>query len=215
MHEHSGPQNMLVFDYLTLRKAVGILGVALPFVLAIGKWITQGPGLQSSMSCYYYTDMRNYFVGSMCSIGMFLMSCKGYDKWDVISGRLACVLAVCVAFFPTKPATPTHFRCVIGDMHLAFAGTLFVTLAIMCLALFTKTTAENRPTRQKLQRNMVYRVCGIVILVCVALCPVVMTGTVKHWLAGFCPVFWLEATAVFSFGFAWLVKGETILKDKS
>jgi len=215
MHEHSGPQNMLTFDYLTLRKAVGILGVALPFVLAIGKWITQGPGLQSSMSCYYYTDMRNYFVGSMCSIGMFLMSCKGYDKWDVVSGRLACVLSVCVAFFPTKPSNPTHFRSVIGDMHLAFAGTLFFTLAVMCLVLFTKTTAENRPTRQKLQRNIVYKACGIIILICVGLCPVVMTDRVCKLLAGLDPVFCLEATAVVSFGFAWLVKGETILKDRN
>jgi hypothetical protein len=28
------------------------------------------------------------------------------------------------------------------------------------------------------------------------------------------PVFWLESTAVISFGFSWLTKGETILKDQ-
>jgi hypothetical protein len=29
------------------------------------------------------------------------------------------------------------------------------------------------------------------------------------------PVFWLESIALWAFGISWLVKGETILKDKS
>lgn len=37
MAQQSGPQNsLLVISYLKLRKAIGILGVSLPFVLALG-----------------------------------------------------------------------------------------------------------------------------------------------------------------------------------
>jgi len=37
MAQQSGPQNsILVISYLGLRKAIGILEVALPFVLALG-----------------------------------------------------------------------------------------------------------------------------------------------------------------------------------
>ena len=48
MNQQSGPQDSLVLSYLDLRKAVGIIGFALPFVLALGKILLQGHGIQSS-----------------------------------------------------------------------------------------------------------------------------------------------------------------------
>ena len=62
----------LVVSYLTLRKAVGAISVALPFVLAVGNRILGGPGIQSSISAYYYTGMRDVFVGSLCVTGVLL-----------------------------------------------------------------------------------------------------------------------------------------------
>src|SRR6266404_983787 len=68
MAQQSGPQNsILVISYLGLRKAIGILGVALPFVLAFGQVLLHAlriqsslhtPVIESSISSYYYTDMR-------------------------------------------------------------------------------------------------------------------------------------------------------------
>ena len=55
MNQQSGSREPVVFEYLTLRKAVGIIGVGLPFALAFGKIISQGSGLQPSISGYYYT----------------------------------------------------------------------------------------------------------------------------------------------------------------
>src|SRR5207342_1429632 len=82
MAQQSGPENsILVISYLGLRKAIGILGVALPFVLPFGQILLHALGIQSSLhspviansvSSYYDTDMRNIFVGSMCAIGVFL-----------------------------------------------------------------------------------------------------------------------------------------------
>ncbi len=213
MNQQSGPQGFLVLSYLDLRKAVGIIGFALPFVLAFGKIVLQGPGIQSSISGYYYTDMRNVFVGSLCAIGVFLMSTRGYDRKDEIAGILACVFAVGVALFPTTPdvgATPQDRH--IGVLHLSFVALLFLTLAYFSLALFTKT-ASDKPTPRKLQRNTVYRVCGYTILASILLIVIVALPAVKSLVERLVPVFWLESVAVVAFGVSWLVKGETILKD--
>jgi hypothetical protein len=215
MNQQSGPQDPLVLSYLGLRKAVGIIGFALPFVLAFGKILLQGPGRQSSISGYYYTDMRDVFVGSLCAIGIFLMSCRGYDSRDEIAGRLACLFAIGVALFPTTPymsATPRDR--IIGVVHLSFAALLFLTLAYFSLALFTKTVPDKAPTRRKLQRNIVYRVCGYTILASVLSVAVVELTPVKALVERLTPVFWLESLAIVAFGVSWLTKGETILKDE-
>src|SRR5258708_1137366 len=98
----------LVMSYLGLRKAIGIIGLMLPFLLAIGNFFAQPllrdakplRGLQDSISHYYYTDMGNVFVGSLCAIGIFLLSYRGYEKHDRVAGTLACIFAVGVALFP-------------------------------------------------------------------------------------------------------------------
>src|SRR5215469_3782722 len=91
-----------VLTYLALRKAVGFVALGLPFVLAM-VWAIISHRLESSISGYYYTDMRNVFVGSLCAISMFMLCCRGYDKNDEIAGYLSAVCALGVAFFPCSP----------------------------------------------------------------------------------------------------------------
>ena len=214
----SGPDDSLVLSYLGLRKAIGVLGLALPFVLAVGGMLLDGPGIQASISNYYYTGMRNVFVGTLCAIGVFLLSYRGYERTDDIAGDIACVLSVGVAFFPTTPAgTPSDAQRLIGRLHLASAAGFFLTLSYFSLILFTKTDPTKQPTARKLQRNRVYRACGgimlgaIGLIVLYALLPRNVTGSLDR----LDPVFWLEALAVVAFGVSWLTKGEAILKDAS
>jgi hypothetical protein len=215
MNQQSGPQNPLVLSYLAMRKAVGIVGFALPFVLAVGKILLQGPGIQDSISSYHYTDMRSVFEGSLCAIGTFLLSTRGYDLQDEIAGWLACVFAIGVALFPTTPDVAATSRDkIIGGVHLSFAALFFLTLAYFSIALFTKTTPDNNPTGRKRQRNMVYRVFGYTILACLLLIVVVKLPSVNAHVEQLRPVFWLESIATMSFGVSWLTKGETILKDE-
>ena len=215
MKDPSSPPGPLVLSYLELRAAIGIIGCALPFTLAFGKILLQGPGLQESISGYYYTDMRNVFVGSLCAIGVFLISCRGYDRRDEIAGFLACIFAIGVALFPTTPYVGATSRDkLIGAVHLSLAALLFLTFAYFSLALFTKTAPGKTPTAQKRQRNAVYRVCGFTILGCILLIVVVKLPAVNAFVERLAPVFWLESTAILAFGVAWLTKGETILKDR-
>jgi hypothetical protein len=206
----------LVISYLGLRKAIGIIGITLPFVLALGKIILDSPGIEPSISNYYYTGVRDVFVGSLCAIAVFMASYHGYERKDDIAGDLACVFALGVALFPTTPdvdVTPQDGA--VGVLHLLFAAGFFLTLAFFSLVLFRKTDPTQPPTRRKLQRNAVYTFCGYAILVCLALVGVVGFLSSDSAVRKLDPVFWLESAAIVAFGVSWFTKGEAILKDET
>lgn len=72
----------LAVSYLFLRRAIGLIGALLPVVLPLGYALSTGHWrLLASMSSYYYSDMRNVFVGSLCAVGVFLI-CYRYRHWD-------------------------------------------------------------------------------------------------------------------------------------
>lgn len=214
MNQPPDPDRSLVFSYLALRKAIGIIGIALPFVLAFGKILFDGPGIQGSVSSYYYTVMRDVFVGSLCAIGVFLMSYRGYEAVDQIAGLFAGISVLAVALFPTTPeASATSLETWVGAAHLFFAACFLLTLAFFSLVLFRKTDPTKTPTPRKLQRNAVYTVSGYAILACLALIVVVRLMSSESPVYRFHPVFWLESAAIVAFGVSWLTKGEAILKD--
>ena len=204
-------EDTLLHSYLFLRRAVGTIGIALPFVLIIGNLVLGG-GLLDSISGYYYSDMRGVFVGSMCAVGVFLLSYRGYDRIDDIAGNVAAIGAFGVALFPTRPSEGANtLQFVVGIVHLVSAGVFFCALAFFCLYLFRRT-AEESPTERKLRRNGVYLTCGIVIMACLVLIGVTTTLT-GHALEFLHPEVWLESGAVWAFGVAWMTKGEAILAD--
>jgi len=201
--------------YLTLRKAVGAIALLLPFAMAIPWWLLRDHALQTSISDYYYTGMRNLFVGSLCAIAMFLLCCRGFDRKDEVAGMLSALCALGVALFPTTPATPSAFQREVGRAHYAFAALLFLTLAYFCLVLFKMTAANRILTRKKLQRNNVYTVCGYVILGSLLAIAATKIFELKYSIVGLGPVFCFESTSLLAFGTAWLTKGETFLKDEA
>jgi len=201
--------------YYTLRKAVGIVAVGLPFALALPWWLLGCHSFEKSISQYYYTPMRNLFVGSLCGIAMFLLCTRGFDKNDERAGIFAAICAVGVAFCPTRPECPwAQWQIVVGIVHYVSAALLFATLAYFCLVLFKMTAKDRRLTTQKIQRNKVYTVCGWAILASMALIAVFALCNCVHLPDGLGPSFIFESTALIAFGVAWLVKGEMFLKDQ-
>ena len=84
VHESRGQEDApasLIISYLLMRVLIGVIAVLLPFVLILANWAI-GHGVQHSMSGYYYTPMRNIFVGALCAIGVFLVAYDGYDWAD-------------------------------------------------------------------------------------------------------------------------------------
>lgn len=215
MNDDTSSKQSLVLSYLALRKAVGILGIALPFILFLGAALLFQTGLQRSMSSYYYTEMRDVLVGTLVALGVFLFSYNGYQK-DGLYANLAAVCVIGAALFPTKPDVPTlNFNPIIGYLHLFFAAGFFTMLIYFSYFLFTKSD-QTVLRAKKQQRNLVYKTCGIIMAVCV-LGMIIATFVPEEstWLETN-PVFWLEAAAIWAFGVSWFVKGEAIaiLNDK-
>jgi hypothetical protein len=218
-------KNPAVLSYHAMRRAVGLIALLLPFTLAIGSilFALAGPAhalphpvLQRSISDYYYTSMRDYYVGSLCAIAAFLACSRGYDLTDEIMGYLAGALTLGVALFP--PVNPriayTHFQVDIGFIHSGFAALMFLVLAYFCIFLFRRSSPEKPLTRRKQHRNRIYGACGLTIIVCI----VAMVSFTLEGIEQAHPpnalLFWFESLALAAFGVAWLTKGEGILKDK-
>jgi hypothetical protein len=219
-------KNPAVLSYYTMRRAVGLIALSLPFALALGSilFALAGPAhtlphpvLQRSISDYYYTSMRDYYVGSLCAIAAFLACSRGYDLTDEVMGYLAGALTLGVALFP--PVNPqgaryTPFQVEIGFIHSGFAALMFLVLACFCIFLFRRSSPEKPFTRRKRHRNRIYGACGLIIIVCM----VAMVGFTIEGIERSHPpsalLFWFESLALAAFGVAWLTKGEGILKDK-
>lgn len=194
--------NELVISYLLLRKTVGWIGILLPFVLMVGN-VAMSASRPDSMSGYYYTPMRNVFVGALCALGVFLIAYDGYDNVDRWITNIAGLCAIGVAFCPTQPSGPiTTAQNVLGDCHVVFAICTFTALGLMALRF-----AKGQQSRGEIAA---YRVCGYLIFACVLL------AAASNFLppsvnASWPVLFILEATAVVAFGISWFVKGTTLL----
>jgi hypothetical protein len=209
--EAGGNEQPFILSYLGMRQIAGWVGLVLPFAVALGNW---PHALEGSISAYYFTRMGAWFVGTLWVIGFFMVSCRGYDKWDEIAGWFAGVFSLGVALIPMNICRVqfgwVKYR---GWLHWTCAALLFFVLGLMCLKLFTKTDADN-PTPKKRLRNKFYVACGWTIFACIALIGVdSLLGRSSSPLAArldyYKPVFWLEAGSVWAFSIAWLVKGET------
>jgi hypothetical protein len=220
-------RNPAVASYYTMRRAVGLIALTLPFALASGSILTAllapahalpHPLLQRSISDYYYTPMRDYYVGALCAIGAFLMSSRGYDLIDEITGYLAGFLAFGVAFSPSFDPRGTRYTQLdvdFGYLHTVFAALMFLTLSCICIFRFSKTAPGKAVTHSKRNRNRLYASCGYIMIVCMGVMVGLTVHTTlerrhpSHWL------FWFEALALGAFGVAWLTKGAGMLRDKT
>lgn len=197
------------YSYLALRNTVGWIGILLPFVLMLGGNLIFGEEIPLfDISMYYYTGMRDLFVGALCAIGLFLFFYRGYDQWDNLAGDIAGFSAFCIAWFPTTKIGPQDWA---GKIHFVAAGVFFATLAFFSLFLFTRKGSD--PSHRKLLRNRIYLSCGIVLFICAAAIFFYFT-----FFTGCLPdtrfVFWAETLALVAFGISWLTKGGTLFPDK-
>jgi len=214
-------EKSLIVSYLAMRRLIGILGISLPFIVVLGGFTQGEPGLQGSISGYYYTNMRDFFVGILSGVALFLISYKGYEKIDDIVANMSGLFALGMIFFPTAMYSGKAVRVgmfLIDDsisekIHLTFGALFFLALSFNSLFLFTRRH-PGVMGKEKKRRNMIYRFCGIVMIlaiVCITMYTVFLRET---FIAAINPVLILESVALFAFGISWLVKGNTLFKDK-
>jgi hypothetical protein len=213
--------NNLIISYLTMRRFIGVLGIALPTIVVLGGFIQDGYEIQGSISGYYYTNMRDFFVGLLCGVSLFLLSYKGYEKIDNIVATISGLCALGMVVFPTAMYSGKVVQVgmfLIDDniseyIHLSFGTLFFLALSFNSIFLFTKRD-PGILSREKKQRNMIYRICGIIMILSI-LCNIVYTLFLRDTsLSKIYPVLHLESIALLAFGISWLVKGHTLFRDK-
>ena len=211
----------LIVSYLTMRRLIGVIGIALPIIMVLGGFIQNGFVILDSISNYYYTNMRDFFVGMIFAISLFLISYTGYEKIDNIVGNISGIFALGIIMFPASKYIGRDVNVgiflvndtVSGYIHLVFSALFFILLAFNSIFLFTKH-GPGPITIQKRHRNIIYQVCGIVMIFSM-LCIITYTSFFKNTIAWKAhPVLILESIALLAFGISWLVKGHTLLKDK-
>jgi len=218
----NGQNSEFVVSYLTLRQMIGWAGLLMPVTVRLGALIFEGIYSTDSISAYYYTGMRDAFVSTLV-LGGALLACYRTPAWhDNVLAIVAGVSAIGLGLFPMSPAFATEIlqkypemnelKCYINrgflGFHFLFVGAFFALTFYLVYFRFSAFTPP-MPTRQKLIRNKVYKLCGAAMLVAF-----IAIGILASTTRG-ASIFWPETVAVVAFAVAWLVKGQTILKDRA
>jgi len=211
----------LIISYLSLRRLIGILGMLLPFICVFGGLVFSDLPIRSSISSYYHTNMRDFFVGLLVGVSLFLMTYKGYERIDNMITAIIGLTGLGVAIFPClKSSTSTEavgiFQInpvISNNIHLICAFTFFFLLAINSIFLFTLTKSEDIPkTKDKKIRNYIYIGCGIIILLSLAI--LLIRSLVGVEVENDKTLLVFETIMLLAFGVSWLVKGKTLFKDR-
>jgi hypothetical protein len=198
--------------YLVMRRGIGLLSLALPIVLVLGKLWLDGGGIQGSISAYYYTVMGDYFVGTQCAIAI-LLACYRYERIDTYLGSAVALFAVGIALLPTTQPGVSHSRAqtIVGQVHFTCATLFFLGMAYFSFFLFTRSDPQEAPSAQSRRRNVIYRACGITIVACLALILVTNLAFSETLRDKLHPLFWLETIAVWAIALSWLTKGGLVM----
>lgn len=191
------------------RQLIGYLGALLPvLVWGVSALLPTPPQPRlrpwDSISAYYYSSAVPVFAGILASLSVFLFTYKGYDndhQWkDRLAAGVAGGSALGVAFFPTPAPHEALARSWWSDWmgwaHYGSALALFVSFVFFCGWLFPMGGRSSGAGRR---RNIIYRLCGVAIVLCLASIPV-MKKLGK-------PIFYSEALALWAFALSWLTKG--------
>jgi hypothetical protein len=207
----------LIKSYYKLRQAIGWMALIFPFAIILGSWTGGIIPMGYSISSYYWATSHVLFVGMLSISGSFLVFYYGYDKWDNIITNAAGIGLLLVVSFPCTGGDSYLFlffsASVTNTIHSLSAAITFCLLGYMSYFQFTKTDKER--SEEKIKRDRVYKICGIIIFITLGL--IVLNAIIpglQDFTNGFRLFFWFESLVLWSFGFSWLVKGGFLFSDK-
>ena len=188
-----------VFDYRALRLLMGLIALALPFVVS---FLSYSP--LSSISASYHTEAHDAFVGMLFVVSAFLWAYNGHSSKEAWASKVASLAAIFVAIFPTScDLCETDIKSII---HYGAAVTLFAILAYFCFVPFRKNTKGKEG--KKGRRSKVYFICGCIMIGCMLSIGITEITMSDETIKALSLTYWAEAIALVAFGFAWIVAGK-------
>lgn len=198
------------------RRMLGILCALLsPCCIIFGLFGDNLPYWYCSISATYYANSKICMIGLLFATCVFFLSYRGYDWKDVTMSIIQALSALGVIVFPCSteglnenvglfslPISISHI------FHCVSASILFLAFATNITFLFTLGDKTNA---QKVKRNKVYRLCGVIIYVFAVL--QAMSGALE--LPEWFPLTLINETIMLeAFAVAWLTKSGMFIKDK-
>jgi hypothetical protein len=132
-------------SFLALRTFIGILGVALPLLVVFGdRLLFQGEPYgrnwpRGSVSVYYYSGLREVFVGTLAATGVFFIAYRVWERnLENLLSWVAGLAACAIALFPTKPPGPVGDDppLVLSPLQHKFGVTTISTVHYVASAAF-------------------------------------------------------------------------------
>ena len=136
-------------DLVVARKfqfIIGSTGILLPF-LCLFYTVGVTHHLLSSISAHYYTPIHAVFIGTLCCLGICMLSYRGYSRLDNILSSIAGVAALLVGLCPTArpgdvkgPAGSLNAMPIIQDLVLVPTGPAGIIHIVCAISLFVILT---------------------------------------------------------------------------
>lgn len=228
--DYSKKEKVWLTSSYTLRRLVGIFGMALPIILWLSLYIFTGHYKPLNSIChYYFTRVVSIYIMTVSMIIIYLILYQGKESREFYLSTIAGLSAIVYLLFPTSNISNVYndpdkiysvtilpYSPARENVHNIAALIFLVSLAGMSYFLFTKSkTPEQDLNPRKKLRNRIYKTCGVIIFVSICIIVLGERGCIPStFYKENHMTFWMEFAAIESFGFSWLIKGRPFSKKK-
>jgi hypothetical protein len=195
--------------YFTLRVGIAVIAALFPLLLWLGGRLYAGLPLQESMSAYYHAandgkSMRDWFVGILFAVGVFLYLYKGFSNKENYALNLAGIMAVGVAIFPKEWNCGEN--CSTYSLHGVCAVLFFLCIAFVCVRCSPDTLRLIEDEKIRAYFRRLYKTLAAVMLAS-PLIAFLLNALLRQYSA---LIFYVEMTGIFAFAAYWLTKSKEL-----
>jgi hypothetical protein len=206
-------QDHIAGTYFSLRWGMVAMAFAFPVVITLGGSFLFKVGLMESLSQYYYTGVRDLFVGLLVAIGACLYLYKGFSTSENLALNLAGAFVVCVAMFPTSPPTCAG-SCSLVTTHAVAAVLFFLCIAYVAIFKGPETLSLIGDERKRVKYRRTYKTLGTAMIVSPVVA-LIASRTLEGWTGKKFLVVFAEWLAVWIFATYWLFKSRELASTEA
>ena len=194
-------QKLVAHTYFGLRWGLSLAAFLLPVVVRLGDGQLTKHALPESISGYYHTEMRNYFVATLVVVAAFLVLYKGFSRLENYLLNVAGVATAGIAFFPTECDSGAT-ECAVFTrpaVHGTCAIIAFGSIGIVAMFLGGSTLDLLHNKRKERTYRNIYALLGGTMITL----PLLTAFFARREAAS---VYWIELAALWVFVAYWSVK---------